>query len=226
MRESDSDNDGLTNLEEFEQGTSANSPDTDGDGIGDAFDDDPSNPSNDCTEFNDIDATMAEEVTDDLTCAARGVIDVVDPAKVTGSGHLRLLAPTVRFESGFSAVRLTVTNLDACPECVVNASGIEPLYSEATTLEPVVSFVREDGVVVTRVGDRGRDRHAKDIGMYDPNNIYNSDHYDHWLAHYWEYRTARIQLEDHVPNGQSLIRATYITEEQLGAREFRVWFSG
>ena len=105
-------------------------------------------------------------------------------------------------------------------------SAIEPLYNETTQLEPVVSFVRNDGVVVTRFGDRGRDRHAKDIGMYDPNNIFNSDHYDHWLAHYWEYRTARVQFEDFVPNGRSLIRATYITEAQLGAREFRVWFFG
>ena len=71
---------------------------------------------------------------------------------------------------------------------------------------------------MTRIGDRGRDRHAKDITA--------SDHYDHYLAHYWEFRTVRIQLEDHVPNGQSLIKATFITEEELGAREFRVWFFG
>lgn len=101
-----------------------------------------------------------------------------------------------------------------------------PLFDATTALEPVTSYVRADGVVVTRFGDRGRDRHAKDIGFYDPNNIFNSDHYDHYLAHYWEYRTARVQLEDHVPNGQSLIRATYITENRLGAKEFRVWFSG
>lgn len=102
-------------------------------------------------------------------------------------------------------------------------SRLEPLYNEQTALEPVVSYVRADGVVVTRFGDRGRDRHAKDIGVYGPGN---SDHYDHWLAHYWEYRTARVQLEDHVPNGQSLIRATYITEAELSAKEFRVWFYG
>jgi CxxC motif-containing protein (DUF1111 family) len=102
----------------------------------------------------------------------------------------------------------------------------DALYDDSTALEPIASFVRPDGVVVTRFGDRGRDRHAKDIGFFDPNNIFNSDHYDHWLAHYWEYRTARIQLEDHVPNGQSFIKATYITEHQLGAKEFRVWFHG
>lgn len=110
--------------------------------------------------------------------------------------------------------------------CALIGGPIVPLYSAATPLDPATSYVRSDGVVVTRFGDRGRDRHAKDIGRYDPNNIFNSDHYDHWLAHYWEYRTARIQFEDHVPNGQSLIRVTYITESQLSAREFRVWFAG
>ncbi|MDA8789396.1 discoidin domain-containing protein [Pseudomonadales bacterium] len=109
---------------------------------------------------------------------------------------------------------------------VVAAESVIPLFDATTPLEPVSSYVRGDGVVVTRFGDRGRDRHAKDIGYYDPNNIQNSDHYDHYLAHYWEYRTARVQFEDHVPNGQSLIKATYITESRLGAKEFRVWFSG
>jgi predicted lipoprotein with Yx(FWY)xxD motif len=99
-----------------------------------------------------------------------------------------------------------------------NISSITALYDDSTVLVPMVSFVRDDGVVVTRVGDRGRDRHAKDIT--------SSDHYDHYLAHYWQYRTARIQLEDFVPNGESRIRATFITEAELGAREFRVWFWG
>lgn len=97
-------------------------------------------------------------------------------------------------------------------------ADITPIYSETTALEPLSSFVRTDGVVVTRIGDRGRDRHAKDITF--------QDHYDHYLAHYWQYRTARIQLEDYVPNGQSRIKATFITEAELGAREFRVWFWG
>ncbi len=96
--------------------------------------------------------------------------------------------------------------------------AIVPLFNETTALEPVASFVRDDGVVVTRVGDRGRDRHAKEDGA--------NSRYDHYLAHYWEYRTARIQLEDFVPNGQSLIRATFITEALLGAREFRLWYWG
>ena len=100
----------------------------------------------------------------------------------------------------------------------LDSANIQALFNQRTTLEPSASFVRSDGVVVTRIGDRGRDRHAKDNG--------HQDHYDHYLAHYWAFRTARIQLEDHVPNGKSLIRATFITEAELGAREFRVWFWG
>ncbi len=95
---------------------------------------------------------------------------------------------------------------------------ISNLFNSQTSLEPVSSFIRDDGVVVTRIGDRGRDRHAKE-------NTSNN-RYDHYLAHYWEFRTARIQLEDHVPNGTSLIKATFISEAELGAREFRVWYWG
>ena len=99
-----------------------------------------------------------------------------------------------------------------------NIGQVNKLYNDSTVLEPITSFVRDDGVVVTRLADRGRDRHAKDSGF--------QDHYDHYLAHYWEFRTMRIQLEDYVPAGQSRIAVTWITEAELGAREFRVWYSG
>ena len=95
---------------------------------------------------------------------------------------------------------------------------VVPLYNASTLLEPETTFTRSDGVIVTRIADRGRDRHHKDSGV--------QDHYDHYLAHYWQYRTMRIQLEDYVSKGQSLIRVTWITESALGAKEFRVWYSG
>ena len=95
---------------------------------------------------------------------------------------------------------------------------VVPLYDASTALEPETTFTRSDGVIVTRIADRGRDRHAKDSNF--------QDHYDHYLAHYWDFRTMRIQLEDHVAKGQSLIRVTWITESALGAKEFRVWYSG
>ena len=95
---------------------------------------------------------------------------------------------------------------------------VQMLYGANTALEPATSFETAEGVIVTRLADRGRDRHAKDSGV--------QDHYDHYLAHYWQYRTMRIQLEDYVPTGQSLIKVTWITESALGAKEFRVWYSG
>jgi CxxC motif-containing protein (DUF1111 family)/predicted lipoprotein with Yx(FWY)xxD motif len=95
---------------------------------------------------------------------------------------------------------------------------VQMLYGANTALEPATSFETNDGVIVTRLADRGRDRHAKDSGV--------QDHYDHYLAHYWQYRTMRIQLEDYVPTGQSLIKVTWITESALGAKEFRVWYAG
>ena len=95
---------------------------------------------------------------------------------------------------------------------------VRMLYDANSSLEPVTSFETDDGVIVTRLADRGRDRHAKDSGV--------QDHYDHYLAHYWQYRTMRIQLEDYVPTGQSLIKVTWITESALGAKEFRVWYAG
>lgn len=99
-----------------------------------------------------------------------------------------------------------------------NIGQVNKLYNDSTPLEPVSSFVRDDGVIVTRIADRGRDRHAKDSGF--------QDHYDHYLAHYWQFRTMRMQLEDYVPLGQSKIAVTWITEAQLGAKEFRVWYAG
>jgi len=95
---------------------------------------------------------------------------------------------------------------------------VQMLYGANTALEPATSFETNDGVIVTRLADRGRDRHAKDSGV--------QDHYDHYLSHYWQYRTMRIQLEDYVPTGQSLIKVTWFTESALGAKEFRVWYSG
>ena len=103
-----------------------------------------------------------------------------------------------------------------------NIGQVNKLFNDSTELEPVTTFTRDNGVIVTRIADRGRDRHAKDSN--------DQDHYDHYLAHYWQYRTMRIQLEDYVVADNSVkeskISVTWITEAALGAKEFRVWYSG
>lgn len=174
-------------------------PDNDNDGVNDNIDLCPNTPAGtpvDSVGCEIIIVPIEDEDND-------GVADAVDQCLGTPAG--------------------TSVNSIGCP---INIGAIIPLYSPLTALEPTASFVRPDGVVVTRFGDRGRDRHAKENVIHDPNNIFNSDHYDHWLAHYWEFRTMRVQFEDHVANGQSLIRVSYITDSRLGAEEFRVWYSG
>ncbi|MFT5676246.1 MAG: putative lipoprotein with Yx(FWY)xxD motif, partial [Paraglaciecola sp.] len=152
--------------------------------------------------------------------SASGISDLAMIERLDGSIQVTHKNRPLYFYAGDSSAGQTNGDNVAGWHSVDDSSvlAIKALYNSGTQLEPVTSYIRDDGVVVTRFGDRGRDRHAKDITV--------QDHYDHYLAHYWEYRTARVQLEDHVPNGESLIKATFITESELGAREFRVWFWG
>jgi len=130
-----------------------------------------------------------------------------------------LVADTISPDATRTSIEEVVAYLESPNQTPEPPSGeVVPLYNASTALEPETTFTRSDGVIVTRIADRGRDRHHKDSGV--------QDHYDHYLAHYWQYRTMRIQLEDYVSKGQSLIRVTWITESALGAKEFRVWYSG
>ncbi len=94
---------------------------------------------------------------------------------------------------------------------------IVPLYGAGTQLEPEVHFDRGDAIV-TKWGDRGRDRHARE-------NEFQS--YDHYLPHYWEDRTARYILIDRVAKGGSSIDLSWVTEWKLDKLpEFRAWYNG
>lgn len=93
-------------------------PDDDDDGIGDALDTDPLNASNKCTGGDGDNATLGELVVTDLTCAAQVSIDVQGATQVVGPpAHLRLIAPIIGIQSGFSSGRLTVIPSDPCPGC-------------------------------------------------------------------------------------------------------------
>lgn len=241
----DSDNDGVNDIIDQCPGTPAGDAvdalgctivvvpvDTDNDGVVDSIDQCPNTPAGDNVDAVGCTIIVPADTDND------GVVDTIDQCPNTPAGDnvdaVGCTIVVVPADTDNDGIADTIdqcpgtpagTNVDAVG-CPIDLGEIAPLYSPLTALEPINNYVRADGVVVTRFGDRGRDRHAKDIGYYDPNNIFNSDHYDHWLAHYWEYRTARVQFEDHVANGQSLIRVTYITESQLSAKEFRIWFSG
>jgi CxxC motif-containing protein (DUF1111 family) len=97
------------------------------------------------------------------------------------------------------------------------AGGIVPLFDATTALEPEIHFEQGDAVV-TKWGDRGRDRHAREDEFQS---------YDHYLPHYWEDRTARYILTDHVAKGGSTIEVSWVTEWRLDKLpEFRAWYNG
>jgi hypothetical protein len=97
------------------------------------------------------------------------------------------------------------------------AGGIVPLFGPATMLEPEIHFETNDAVV-TKWGDRGRDRHAREDEFQS---------YDHYLPHYWTIRTARYILTDHVTKGGSSIDLEWVTEWELDKLpEFRAWYNG
>jgi len=116
----DDDNDGLSDVDEIANGSDPLDPDTDDDGIGDALDTNPlpGDPANNlCTTSDGDNATMEEQVTTPLTCAARVSVRVLPPTEVTGQGHLIAIGPQVIFESPFSAGWLTVISAHPCPNC-------------------------------------------------------------------------------------------------------------
>jgi CxxC motif-containing protein (DUF1111 family)/predicted lipoprotein with Yx(FWY)xxD motif len=97
-------------------------------------------------------------------------------------------------------------------------SEIMPLYGEGTVLEPVIQYDRGDAIV-TRISDRGRDRHAKE-------NHFQA--YDHFLTFYWEHRTAGIEIVDYVAKGGKSIRMNVTTQWRLHETqaENRWWYWG
>jgi ELWxxDGT repeat protein len=120
----DLDMDGVTNLDEFLDELDPRDPDTDGDGIGDAFDDDPL-PSNACVEDVDGDATLALAVpaSTTLQCAAGNSITVAPDVEVSGvDGRLELISPAVSIGEGFAVptgAELEVVSADPVPGTVV-----------------------------------------------------------------------------------------------------------
>lgn len=97
-----------------------------------------------------------------------------------------------------------------------HTDSIVPLFDSTTRLEPEVLFDRGDAIV-TRFGDRGRDRHAREDQFQS---------YDHYLPLYWEHRTARFLFVDYVAKGGTTLDVSFVTEWKLGPAEFRAWYSG
>lgn len=92
------------------------------------------------------------------------------------------------------------------------------LYGEDTELEPAVVQDRPDALV-TRLGDRARDRHAREDEFRA---------YDHYLAFYWEHRTAAIEIVDTVGRGGDSVTFNVTTQWPLipNQAELRFFYRG
>jgi CxxC motif-containing protein (DUF1111 family) len=96
------------------------------------------------------------------------------------------------------------------------AANIVPLFNAQTPLEADTTVNTSDALI-TYLGDRARDRHARESQF---------QLYDHYLSWYWEQRVANIQIIDHVAKGGSDIVFNYVTQDQLNPAEFRTFFRG
>ncbi|WP_375771293.1 di-heme oxidoredictase family protein [Archangium gephyra] len=93
---------------------------------------------------------------------------------------------------------------------------IVPLFNSTTSLEPAT--VQDTATaIITRVGDRVRDRHARE-------DQYQA--YDHYLANYFDKRTHWIEIVDEVAKGGSRIVVNLYTVYPYDSPDFRAFFRG
>lgn len=93
---------------------------------------------------------------------------------------------------------------------------VVPLFAPSTPLE-AAAVEDTPTALITRFGDRARDRHAREAQFKA---------YDHYLSFYWEQRTATVELIDKVARGGSEIVVNVYPQWELGAPEFRAFFRG
>ncbi|QDV08086.1 F5/8 type C domain protein [Planctomycetes bacterium Poly30] len=89
-----------------------------------------------------------------------------------------------------------------------------PLYDSSTVLEPAL---QEDTptALITRFGDRARDRHAREDQFQS---------YDHYLSFYWEHRTADVEVVDTIGKGGTTITFNVATQWQLSPNQAELRF--
>jgi CxxC motif-containing protein (DUF1111 family) len=97
-----------------------------------------------------------------------------------------------------------------------NTGPIVPLFNSTTALEPAT--VQDTATaIITRVGDRVRDRHARE-------DQYQA--YDHYLSRYFENRTHYLEIVDEVAKGGSRIVVNLHTVYPYDSPDFRAFFRG
>ena len=96
------------------------------------------------------------------------------------------------------------------------APKIKSLFDKTTKLEADTAVLTGEALI-TRVGDRVRDRHAREKQFKA---------YDHFLSFYWEERTLGIEIIDRVVRGGKEITVNITALTELDEPNFRCFFRG
>ncbi len=103
------------------------------------------------------------------------------------------------------------------PKAPVAAVGkFVPLFNSATKLEPA-TIEDTPTALITRVADRGRDRHARE-GMFRV--------YEHFIGFYFEFRTSTIEVVDTVAKGGDHVTFNMTSLVPLHGPNLRAFFEG
>jgi len=89
-----------------------------------------------------------------------------------------------------------------------------PLFDSTTKLEPP-TIVDTPTALITRVGDRGRDRHAREWMFHA---------YEHYLPLYWQNRTVSIEVIDTVAKGGSTVTFNMVSMAPLNLKDLRAFY--
>ncbi len=99
---------------------------------------------------------------------------------------------------------------------VAAQTPIVPLFDKGTKLEPA-TIEDTPTALITYVGDRVRDRHAREWMFHA---------YDHYLPLYWEHRTVSIEVVDRVAKGGDGITYNFTSLWPLNKPNLRAFFRG
>ncbi|WNG24070.1 c-type cytochrome [Cystobacter fuscus] len=95
-------------------------------------------------------------------------------------------------------------------------TNVVPLFNSGTALEPVL-VENTSTAIITHVGDRVRDRHARESQFQA---------YDHFLSLYFNNRTFYLDIIDEVAKGGTQVKVNMTTTYPHDGTNFRAFFRG
>jgi CxxC motif-containing protein (DUF1111 family) len=141
--------------------------------------------------------------------AAGGATAVTStPAKIPSAARTPTATSTASAVT--APVTMTVKPVPA------GAGAYVPLFTSATKLEPP-TIIDTPTAIITHVGDRGRDRHAREWWFHN---------YEHYLPKYWMDRTLSIEIIDTVPKGGKTVTFNIVSLAPLNLKDLRAFYEG